>query len=163
MKTCFECGKPAVNDHHVVPQSKGGKKTVPLCSRCHQLAHGFNGVGQPLGRPPKMQPEIEARAVALMREGYTPGQVATLFNSEGVPCNGRKWRGGSFDRVMVRNGIAPPGARGLGMRPETARRAEALLEAGYTTTHIARQFTHERIEDREWAESSFRTLAARAA
>lgn len=39
-KECFECGKPATEDHHVIPQSLGGTKTVPLCGGCHNLAHG---------------------------------------------------------------------------------------------------------------------------
>ena len=30
---CFECGEPSTHDHHVVPQSLGGTKTVPLCFR----------------------------------------------------------------------------------------------------------------------------------
>jgi len=37
---CFECGRPAVYRHHVIPKSRGGKKTVPLCGVCHALVHG---------------------------------------------------------------------------------------------------------------------------
>jgi len=36
---CFECGQPAEYDHHVVPQSRGGTKTVRLCAECHAKAH----------------------------------------------------------------------------------------------------------------------------
>ncbi len=36
---CFECGGPHQCDHHVIPQSLGGEKTVPLCDRCHGLVH----------------------------------------------------------------------------------------------------------------------------
>lgn len=36
---CFECGAPAEYAHHVVPRSKGGSKTVPLCGLCHAKAH----------------------------------------------------------------------------------------------------------------------------
>ncbi|MCZ7649607.1 MAG: hypothetical protein M5U26_30825 [Planctomycetota bacterium] len=36
---CFECGLPAEVDHHVVPRSAGGTRTVPLCGFCHQQAH----------------------------------------------------------------------------------------------------------------------------
>lgn len=36
---CFECGRPAEHQHHVVPKSKGGKRTVPLCSGCHAKIH----------------------------------------------------------------------------------------------------------------------------
>jgi hypothetical protein len=37
---CFECGEPSTHDHHVVPQSLGGTKTVPLCLSCHGKVHG---------------------------------------------------------------------------------------------------------------------------
>jgi hypothetical protein len=36
---CFECGEPAECDHHVVPKSLGGTKTIPLCLECHGLVH----------------------------------------------------------------------------------------------------------------------------
>lgn len=39
-KECFECGKDAAEDHHVIPQSLGGTKTIPLCGGCHALVHG---------------------------------------------------------------------------------------------------------------------------
>lgn len=38
-KKCFECGKPATEDHHVIPQSLGGTQTVPLCGCCHDRVH----------------------------------------------------------------------------------------------------------------------------
>lgn len=40
VKECFECGKDATEDHHVIPESLGGKKTIPLCGGCHALVHG---------------------------------------------------------------------------------------------------------------------------
>lgn len=43
MADCFECGLPAKHNHHVVPQSLGGTKTVPLCDGCHPRAHGEKG------------------------------------------------------------------------------------------------------------------------
>ena len=36
---CFECNRAAENNHHVVPKSRGGTRTVPLCGRCHDLVH----------------------------------------------------------------------------------------------------------------------------
>jgi len=39
-KQCFECGARADVDHHVVPKSRGGIKTIPLCDSCHGKAHG---------------------------------------------------------------------------------------------------------------------------
>ena len=39
-RVCFGCGEPAVENHHVIPESLGGTKTVPLCLQCHSLIHG---------------------------------------------------------------------------------------------------------------------------
>ena len=36
---CFECQSPAVHNHHVIPKSRGGQRTIPLCEKCHQKAH----------------------------------------------------------------------------------------------------------------------------
>jgi hypothetical protein len=36
---CFECGQGAMHQHHVVPRSLGGTKTVPLCEECHRKVH----------------------------------------------------------------------------------------------------------------------------
>ena len=39
-EACWECGAPPpVHHHHVVPRSRGGTRTVPLCERCHARAH----------------------------------------------------------------------------------------------------------------------------
>ncbi len=37
---CFECGEPAKENHHVIPRSMGGQKTIPLCCECHGKVHG---------------------------------------------------------------------------------------------------------------------------
>lgn len=42
MEECFECGNPATENHHVIPKSLGGSKTVPLCSVCHMKVHGLD-------------------------------------------------------------------------------------------------------------------------
>ena len=40
---CFECGTIGpVEFHHVVPKSKGGTQTIPLCLPCHSKVHGEN-------------------------------------------------------------------------------------------------------------------------
>lgn len=44
IKICFECDAPATCEHHVVPRSYGGTRTVPLCDRCHSLVHTPNKV-----------------------------------------------------------------------------------------------------------------------
>ena len=42
MNTCFECGNLAEENHHVVPKSLGGTKTIPLCTLCHGKVHDFS-------------------------------------------------------------------------------------------------------------------------
>lgn len=41
---CLNCAALSEHDHHVVPRSVGGVATVPLCGRCHALAHGHHGL-----------------------------------------------------------------------------------------------------------------------
>ncbi len=38
-RRCFECDAPAECDHHIVPRSRGGTRTVPMCGACHGKAH----------------------------------------------------------------------------------------------------------------------------
>jgi hypothetical protein len=39
---CWECGAhAATEEHHPVPRSRGGKRTVALCAVCHSKAHGW--------------------------------------------------------------------------------------------------------------------------
>ena len=43
-KKCFECGSTEnIHEHHVVPRCRGGKKTIPICKKCHNLCHHENG------------------------------------------------------------------------------------------------------------------------
>ena len=40
---CFECNsKNNIEHHHVIPKSLGGKKTIPLCIKCHGIVHNRN-------------------------------------------------------------------------------------------------------------------------
>jgi hypothetical protein len=40
-KICFECGSSEhIHQHHIIPKSLGGMKTIPLCNVCHGKAHG---------------------------------------------------------------------------------------------------------------------------
>lgn len=39
-KKCFECDTTkSIEQHHVVPRSLGGTRTLPLCSDCHAKVH----------------------------------------------------------------------------------------------------------------------------
>jgi hypothetical protein len=40
---CWECGNRLASElHHVVPRSRGGNKTIPLCGECHGKVHGIS-------------------------------------------------------------------------------------------------------------------------
>jgi len=40
---CFECNNTNnIVYHHVVPESLGGKNTIPLCQLCHDKVHHIN-------------------------------------------------------------------------------------------------------------------------
>lgn len=60
---CFECGAPASDEHHVVPQVLGGTQTVPLCYRHHRLVHGKDA-------------PADVTTSALVREGLKKAREA---------------------------------------------------------------------------------------
>ena len=46
MKKCFECESTEdLQEHHIVPKSRGGAKTLTLCYSCHMDAHGRDSKG----------------------------------------------------------------------------------------------------------------------
>jgi hypothetical protein len=40
--SCVHCGEPKEVDHHPIPKIRGGWFTIPLCGKCHGLAHHEN-------------------------------------------------------------------------------------------------------------------------
>jgi hypothetical protein len=81
MTPCIECGKMTTGTHHVIPRSRGGTATVPLCPNCHALAHGI-GIGQlshevrrssPTGYPQKY-----LKKASPGETGLSTGDVAAM-------------------------------------------------------------------------------------
>ena len=78
--SCFECGLQAEHNHHVVPRCLGGRGTVPLCKKCHNLVHAN---GQPISRsalskvstlqrrPNKLTLEMALRIRKLRKHGHS--------------------------------------------------------------------------------------------
>ena len=98
MKQCFECEKTEdqieMHNHHVVPRSKGGTKTISLCCECHGLVHGKNMMN--------MGNLISHAAQARLARGYvatTPPYGFTVDEdnkmiqeeAEHLICNAVKW------------------------------------------------------------------------
>ncbi len=106
---CFECETDAeeIHHHHVVPQSRGGTKTVPLCHSCHAAAHGvdsdwtiakltsealqrkkanseFTGGHAPFGY------RVDDDGVALVEDADEQKVIATIrnFRKDGWPLRG---------------------------------------------------------------------------
>ena len=107
---CWECEQETndIHHHHVVPRSRGGTKTVPLCVSCHSKAHhrkknmntsqltrealaAKKARGERLGRPPygfsmmdgSLVPNEDfaalRTAVTLRERGMTIRQIAAAM------------------------------------------------------------------------------------
>lgn len=119
-RACFECGSEATTEHHVVPQSRGGTKTVPLCDDCHGKAHGRGmatrdltreaigrkrQAGERIGTVPfgkvlagdgvtlmddVAEVRVIARMVQMRKEGMTLREICDRLNADGIPTKKRK-------------------------------------------------------------------------
>lgn len=120
-EVCFECGNKATEKAHVVPKIRGGTKTIPLCGKCHGLAHGMNrsndigaltreGIkkarekGMVFGCPIKMSPETSQRIVEEYQSGKGLREIARLLNHEAIPTThgGATWYASTIRGVLVR-------------------------------------------------------------
>ena len=102
---CFECGKPAKCNHHVIPKSLGGKRTVPLCLKCHGLVHDRNfmrhkelqkkGIeaakkaGKYTGRTGRKSgtlkyPDAPAKVKELRKQGKSIRKIGDILQKEGI-------------------------------------------------------------------------------
>lgn len=118
--TCFECGLPATENHHVVPRSKGGTKTIPLCAECHGKVHGVSRVnisvltkealakkkaqGVRIGALITMDPAAERRIVLLRKIGMGVRLIAKALNEEGYQTSkgGTKWHPSTIAKTLNR-------------------------------------------------------------
>lgn len=94
---CFECGKTADHMHHVIPRSRGGTKTLPLCTKCHATVHNVRAVsnstlikigiekaraaGKKPGRPTVISSEIKERVLRLRANGMS---IRTIADNIGI-------------------------------------------------------------------------------
>ena len=138
---CFECGRPSHNDHHVVPRARGGTATVPLCARCHGLAHSVNMAtpeltkealaakkarGERTGDVPfgmrldedgvHLLPHPEERAVIagickLRAAGFSIRRIAAELNAMGVAARGQRWHATTVARLLRARASTPPAER----------------------------------------------------
>ena len=103
---CFECSAPATCRHHVVPRSRGGTATVPLCGACHGRVHG-------VGDAWTEHSSLTAAAMADMKAGgfYTGGAAPYGYR---VDTEGRLVA--DEDEQAVKRAAAKLRAAGLSLR-----------------------------------------------
>lgn len=81
---CFECGKPADVNHHVVPKSRGGTQTVPLCWQCHSLVHDTkltaNAELIKEGKERSQREGLSDKIIQLTKEGKGVSDIAKQVN-----------------------------------------------------------------------------------
>lgn len=110
---CFECERPMIYNHHVVPKSLGGTKTVPLCEICHAIVHNYPGLTlyPAFIREQKIkQGEIVRDHIPFGYEMYKDGRlvedkeeqdtiyiITTLYE--------REWTCGEIAEILNRKGI----------------------------------------------------------
>ena len=95
MKPCFECGELTTGRHHVVPRSKGGTKTVPLCLSCHRKVHEkeithiellrsgmekARASGVKFGRPTRITDTMRNMVEDLYDKGYTIRKISSVIH-----------------------------------------------------------------------------------
>jgi hypothetical protein len=140
---CFECGKLATWTHHVIPQSRGGLRTVPLCAQCHGLVHDLAGrtddhstlvrkalaaaraQGKPIG-PPAVgdRPELATRIRGMRENGLTLQAICDALNADGVATarGGSMWRPSAVQAVLGKT-RRPPRKKIANLPAIPARRA----------------------------------------
>jgi hypothetical protein len=125
---CFECGAPAVHQHHVVPRSLGGTRTVPLCLDCHGKVHGRRMAAPELVR--KGLASAKARGV-LMGAAHPNGcRLSKDASAKGPRAAAAK------RSVRARDAYADLAPRVAGWRAEglSLRAIAARLDAAGQTT-----------------------------
>ena len=82
---CFECGEANnIQHHHVIPRSRGGKKTVPLCEKCHGLVHNKSmDIGDLIRETMSQKRKQNLRISGYIPYGYdTSSDKKTLIENE---------------------------------------------------------------------------------
>lgn len=128
---CFECEveSDCLHNHHVVPRSMGGTKTVSLCEKCHGLVHGrqFNTSALTRNALQKMKNEgkkisgcapygfkfegdlvvpceQEQKIIKLIKklkeQDRGAHNIANILNKQKIPSRGKKWWVSSVRRIF---------------------------------------------------------------
>jgi hypothetical protein len=163
---CVECGEPAAHKHHVVPKSRGGTFTVPLCLSCHGRTHGSDLIklmaegrvrarakGVVFGAPRSAPSAVHARIMREHVAGVSHAAIARALAFDNVPRlprNGTQhpsgqWNASTIGQILRRM-ASREGGCGCGL-PHVGRAPRTLPDA--VRERIAREHeagaTHEAI------------------
>lgn len=108
---CVNCGKPAIELHHIVPLALGGNdidsNKVYLCSECHALVHGHD-----IKRRGTDWHELQRIGIEkAKKEGKYKGGPKLKIDEELFFAECKKWRAGEQTaRTTMKN---------IGLKPNT--------------------------------------------
>lgn len=122
---CLECGTAATENAHLIPRSRGGTATVPLCGACHGRMHGMSRAqdigtltreglararvaGVKLGRPRTLDNATVQRIQDAHGSGQSLRTIAAGLNDDQVPTaqGGAKWHASTVRAVLASAGAA---------------------------------------------------------
>jgi hypothetical protein len=135
---CFECDSTeSIHQHHVVPRSLGGERTIPLCGVCHSLVHSPNLIktsvltksalnkrkskGLSYGPTPygyktknkvleadTAEQSVINDIVAKRKAGQTLRKIASDLNEKNIkPKKGKQWYASSVSYLIKRVTVTP--------------------------------------------------------
>ena len=107
MSCCWECGMHGImHEHHVVPRSCGGTRTLPLCEACHGKVHGKNMLSSNLTKAALQIRRAQGKATSHAPWGYLAAEDGTLVpnpHEQAIAERARALRaeGLSFHRILA--------------------------------------------------------------
>jgi len=136
--TCFDCGELADHEHHVVPRSLGGTKTVPLCTRCHGLVHGRDFLGHVrLTRAGLQRAKRDGRQTGLAGYGYRAngGKLEIDGFETVVVCAAQELRAAGMSQRAIVAALAARGLVSRAGRPFAQTQVCRMLKVELVLTH----------------------------
>jgi hypothetical protein len=95
-----------MHEHHVVPRSCGGTRTLPLCEACHGKVHGKNMLSSNLTKAALAVRRAQGKATSHAPWGYLAAEDGTLVpnpHEQAIAERARALRaeGLSFHRILA--------------------------------------------------------------
>ncbi len=135
---CFECDAPAVHEHHVIPRSIGGTKTVALCEDCHGKVHGRDLRTQALTRAALAAKKARGERVGTCPYGYrtTPsGHLTPDADEQEIVATVRDMRATGLSLRAIAARLTARGIRTRGGSSFAANQVARIVRDDATGRH----------------------------